>query len=108
MISRRPMTSDAHRHRLLAAMCYLWILCVVPLITNEESPYVRFHAKQGVVLALAWLVLWIVGVIPLIGWIIFFAGSIILLVINVAAIIRAWYGQEWKLPYLASYTHFVE
>lgn len=105
MISRRQGGDDQHHHRLLAATCYLWILCVVPLVTQEENSYVRFHAKQGVVLALAWLALWIIAVIPLLGWLVFLFGSIALLAINVAAIVHAWYGDEWELPYLAKFVH---
>ena len=94
---------DVDMNRALAVVAYLWIFCLVPLVAKKSSPYAQFHAKQGVVLALAWFFLWIIGIIPLLGWLIFFFGSIVLMVVNLLAIIKAWHGEEWRIPYLYDY-----
>nr|ANJ02822.1 magnetosome protein MamF [uncultured bacterium] len=36
--------------QIMAAMSYLGILALVPLVTNGRDPYVGFHARQGLVL----------------------------------------------------------
>ena len=33
----------------LAALSYLWVLCLVPLLGSKDE-FVKFHAKQGFVL----------------------------------------------------------
>src|SRR3989338_2159022 len=73
---------DVERNHVLAAVAYLWIFCLVPLLTKKDSPYAQFHAKQGVVLALAWFALWVVGIFPILGWLVFFFGSIVLVIVN--------------------------
>ena len=89
--------------RVLAVLSYLWIFFVVPLVLRPESAFIQFHAKQGIVVALAWFMLWVVGIVPLLGWLIFFVGSIVLLAVNVLAIVKAWQGEMWRIPYLHQY-----
>ena len=94
---------DIKSNRALATISYFWIFAFVPFLLRKDSPYVLFHAKQGIVLAIAWFLVWIIGIIPILGWLVFFFGSIILLVVNLMAIIKAWHGEEWKIPYLHDY-----
>lgn len=94
---------DIEQNKVMAVIAYLWIFCLIPLVAKKDSPYAQFHAKQGVVLALAWFIIWIVGIIPLLGWLVFFFGSIILLVVNLIAIIKAFNGEMWEIPYLHQY-----
>jgi len=79
---------------LMAALSYLWILSVVMLLVKKEDPYVQFHAKQGVVLFLASIVLWI---IPIIGWLLNIAVTIAIII----GFIKAYQGEEYRLPLVA-------
>jgi uncharacterized membrane protein len=101
----RPISRerDVEDNRILAVIAYLWIFCLIPLLARRDSPYAQFHAKQGVVLAIAWFLVWVVGIIPLLGWLAFFFGSLVLVVVNLMAIIKAYSGEEWKIPYLHQY-----
>ena len=47
-----PADADVRRNRLWAALSYLCVLVVLPLLFARESPYVRFHANQGLLLLL--------------------------------------------------------
>ncbi|MFA6520645.1 MAG: DUF4870 domain-containing protein [Candidatus Paceibacterota bacterium] len=41
----------------LAIVAYLWILVIVPLVANKDNdPFVKFHAKQGLILLIAWVI----------------------------------------------------
>lgn len=94
---------DIKKNRYLAVVCYFWIFAFVPFVLRKNDPYVIFHAKQGIVLALAWFLVWVVGIIPILGWLVFFFGGLTLLVVNLMAIAKAWHGEEWKIPYLYDY-----
>ena len=48
---------DIEGNTLFAVLSYLGILCLIPVFSGKESPYVRFHANQGLVLFLTTLVL---------------------------------------------------
>lgn len=55
---------DIRENKDVAAFSYIWIMSVVILVARRESPFVRFHAKQGTVLFLISIFL---PFIPLIG-----------------------------------------
>ncbi len=42
--------NDAEENKDIAALSYAWIMAPVLLISRKHSPFVHFHAKQGVVL----------------------------------------------------------
>ncbi|MFA7286086.1 MAG: DUF4870 domain-containing protein [Patescibacteria group bacterium] len=95
--------APAQADRVLAVLSYLWIFFVVPLVLRPESAFIQFHAKQGIVVALAWFMLWVIGIVPLLGWLLFPVGSLLLLAVNVLAIVKAWQGEMWRIPYLHQY-----
>ena len=44
---RRVDPREVEANKVLAAISYLGLLCLVPLFLKKSSPYVQFHAKQG-------------------------------------------------------------
>jgi len=79
---------------LMGALSYLWLLSVVMLLVKKEDPYVQFHAKQGVVLFAASLVLWI---IPVVGWLLNIAVTVAVII----GFIKALQGEKYRLPIVA-------
>ena len=94
---------DIEENKLVAAIGYLGILCLVPLLLKKDSPYAQHHGKQGLVLTIAWVLLWIGNVIPVLGQIVWFVGSIALLVLVVMGMMKAMAGEMWVMPYLGKY-----
>lgn len=101
---------DIDRNRVQALLAYLSWLVLIPLFTARESPFVRFHCNQGLVLALTELVtlavLGILGGLPLIGWIFRIAGTVIGIVCTLLAlfgIIQAIQGKAKELPLIGHF-----
>ena len=97
--------NDIQQNRVMGVLSYLGILVLIPLFAAKESPFARFHCNQGIVLALAEVVLSlaakIFGRLPLIGWIIKLVaglGGIALLVFAIMGIINAINGRAKELP----------
>ena len=93
-----PAPTQKSDDNLIAAVSYLWILSIIILLVKKDSDYVRFHARQGVVLFGISVVVGIIG-IPL--WFLFWLVSLVNLVIFVAVVIgfiKALGGQRYKLP----------
>lgn len=40
----------------VAALSYLFILFLVPLLTKKKSKFAQFHAKQGLILTICWFI----------------------------------------------------
>ena len=45
--------SDVANNKMMGILAYLGILVLIPVFAAKESPFARFHANQGLVLALA-------------------------------------------------------
>lgn len=82
---------DIEANKVMAALSYFWILCLIPLLTKKDSPFVQAHAKQGVVLFIAEIIL---TFIPVLGWFL----NLVLAVVSILAIIKAVQGEYWEIP----------
>lgn len=47
--------NDIEHNKLMAVLSYLGILVIIPIFAGGESRYVRFHANQGLVLLIFWV-----------------------------------------------------
>jgi uncharacterized membrane protein len=50
------MPSASSNRGLMIVLAYLWPLAIVPLLVEKEDPEVQWHAKHGLVLMLAELI----------------------------------------------------
>jgi len=94
---------DVQDNKLIAALSYIGILCLVPLLAKKDSKFAQEHGKQGLVLFIAVIAIMVVGWIPIIGWIVGFFGSIALLIVGLIAFIKCLMGEFWEIPYLGQY-----
>lgn len=92
------MNQDAKDNRILGALAYIFFLFVLPL-GKKDSAFCQFHAKQGIVLFIAWILVSFLGWIPFVGW----AAWVSLLVLNIMAIYKALNGEMWELPWLGDF-----
>jgi uncharacterized membrane protein len=81
-------------------LAYLGILCLIPLLTVKGSPFVQWHARQGLTLMLvgfASMFLWPLG--PL-GWLdcMLWPGMVVMAIM---AIVKAFEGLRWRIPVVA-------
>lgn len=102
-MSKEMPIKQIPQEKFLAAISYIWILCLVPIIMKNKDEFVMHHAKQGLVLFIAEIALWIIGFIPFLGWIISFFGFWLVLVLSLAGIIKTLSGEKWEIPVLGQY-----
>lgn len=100
---KKPIDKDVEDNRLIAAVGYIGILCLIPLFFKKNSKYAQFHGKQGLVLLIGWVINFLIGVFPIIGWLLALIGTIALTVLSLIGIVKALNGEYWEMPYLASY-----
>ncbi len=85
--------------RKLAFLSYILILFIIPLIIDPEDEFLKFHAKQGVILLFFFIAVYIIGgIIPFIGW--FFIWPIGIFIWIVLAILGIKNSLEGKKEYL--------
>ncbi|MDD5439310.1 MAG: hypothetical protein PHS37_03895 [Candidatus Omnitrophica bacterium] len=94
--------------KIYAVLGYLSILCFIPLLTKKDNKFALFHAKQGLVLFIGELALWIIGLVPVLGWFIGYIGLFIFGIISLVGVIQALMGAYWKIPIVADYAEKIK
>jgi uncharacterized membrane protein len=105
------VTGGGSRDTAMLVLSYLWFLSIIPLVAKKEDRDVQWHAKNGLILAIAYtaieVVFWGIGhFFPLVGcltvWVpcIVFIGYVILVVMG---IVKATSGQRLRVPMLSDY-----
>ena len=96
---------------LMIALAYLWILALVPLLVEKDDSEVQWHAKHGLVLLIAEIILgvvfFILGMVlgPLacilaIVQMFLFLG---ILVLHIVCIVKGVNGERFLIPGISQY-----
>ncbi len=93
--------SVREQDKIHLVLAYLGCLCLIPLLTVKDSEFVKWHAKQGLVINIGGgVALTILGMIPIVGLVTCLLGPA-LLVVDIMAIMKALKGERWRLPVVA-------
>jgi uncharacterized membrane protein len=94
----------------MIVLAYLWILAVVPLVAEKDDREVQWHAKHGLVLLVAEVILWIaLGIlsnIPILGCAFLFVWALAgigVLILHILCIVKGVSGQRFLVPYVSQY-----
>ncbi|MEI8360712.1 MAG: hypothetical protein WCG01_01085 [bacterium] len=79
-----------------AALSYVFILCFIPLLSNRDSEFVQFHAKQGFVLFVLDILIGLVSWFPLFGQL----AVLVLFMTSIIGIVKALNGKYWEIPFV--------
>jgi len=94
---------DIEDNKIVAAIGYIGILCLIPLLLKPKSQFAKFHGKQGLILVIGELINMLIGIIPFIGWILSFIGAVALIILSILGILKSLNGEYWEMPYLSEY-----
>lgn len=105
-----PDAKDVEENKAIAVLSYIWILWIVPFLTKKESKFAQFHAKQGLVLFVAEVVISVVvqviAVLTLgVGVVLFPLLALGSLILSIMGILNAWNGKMQDLPVVGNFAH---
>ncbi len=104
------------RNNVMIVLSYLWLLALVPLLVEKEDQEVQWHAKHGLVLTAAWIILFValtvVGMV--LGAVSAGVGSCLMgifqlvvmlgiIVIHVVCIVKGINGERFLVPGVSQY-----
>jgi len=87
---------DINQNKHAAALSYIWVLCLIPLLFKRKSKFAQFHAKQGLVLFIIEIFGFILFLLPIIGQILF----IMVIVYSIIGVKKSLDGKYWSMPLL--------
>jgi uncharacterized membrane protein len=107
-VSSAPAAAGGLTDNVAGALAYVTIIPAIIFLVMEpynRNRFIRFHAFQCIIGAVAWACLWVaLGIvvrIPFFGWLTILVWPLISLggfVIWVIVVLKAYQGQKFKLP----------
>ncbi len=106
MVSSRPINeTEILEGKIFAVLAYLSVLCVIPLVFKKNNQFVLLHGKQGLVIFVAQVALFILHIVfP--GILRF--GFFILGVLSFCGLIAVLRGKYVRLPLIAEISEKIE
>jgi len=91
--------------KIFAFLAYLLgiIGFLIVLLAKKDNKFAMYHAKQSLVLFIAWVAIWLIAWIPVLGWIIGFIGWIFLVVLWILGMINALTEKQKPLPIIGKF-----
>jgi uncharacterized membrane protein len=106
-----PPGAASPNRGLMLVLSYLWILALVPLVVEKNDPEVQWHAKHGLVLTVAEIILWVlvaiitnIPVLGMLGCVLWLLWPLII-VFRIILIVKAVNGQRLLVPGISEYAN---
>lgn len=98
---------------IMIVLSYLWLLALIPLLVEKNDPEVQWHAKNGLVLTAAEVIVWIAATIfsmmtafvhlGCAGCFLHSAILVVFLVLRIMGIVKGVSGERFIIPGLSQY-----
>ncbi|MDD5603285.1 MAG: zinc-ribbon domain-containing protein [Eubacteriales bacterium] len=106
--------SDIAQNKTMALLSYLGILVLIPIFAAPGSKFARYHANQGLILAICWIVYSIafsivrsilLAITPILGFIVSILSilNVVFVVLAVIGIMNAVQGRAKELPVIGKF-----
>ncbi|HEY9584116.1 MAG TPA: DUF4870 domain-containing protein [Candidatus Paceibacterota bacterium] len=94
------------KNTLMAALAYIGPLVIVSFIVAKDDPFVKFHIKQGLVLFVIEVIVWILGMMFYPLWSLLQLVNLATLILAIVGIVRVTQGKEMELPLVGKYSSY--
>ncbi|UCF12493.1 MAG: DUF4870 domain-containing protein [Thermoplasmatales archaeon] len=94
-------TSIGLEENIEGAFCYIlfFVTGIIFYILEKDNKFVKFHAMQAILVFLpAWIIVILLGWIPVLGWIISGLIALLTLILWLILMLKAYQGEKFKLP----------
>lgn len=100
--------TDTEQGKICAILAWFFPIGLIWFFVDEnmkKNKFAGFHVKQSLVLAIAAIIINIVGtIIPVLGWFIILpVGNLIVFIFFIIGLIRAINGEEKELPIIGKF-----
>ena len=104
--------APSSNRNVMILLSYLWLLALVPLLTEKDDKEVQWHAKHGIVLMVAELIAWtifaaVMQALGPLGCVGFLLSPVLILAqvaLHIIAVMKGINGQRLIIPGLSEFT----
>jgi uncharacterized membrane protein len=94
----------------MLVLSYLGLLAIIPYVVEKDDKEVQWHAKHGIVLLIAWAIVWAVlmvighlGVLACLAALIAPVLGLAWIIVTILCIMKAVNGQRFIIPGISQY-----
>ena len=98
--NKATVASEGKNIAVISYITIIGLIIAYVMNNDKKDAFATYHIKQSLGLAATGLALGIVGMIPILGWIINILGIIVLLYMWVMGLMTAINGKESPVPFL--------
>ena len=105
-----PPSGDQSKRTIMIILSYLGILALIPFLVEKEDREVQWHAKHGLVLFAAEVIVFIfLGIlmsIPILGcviWVLFLLVALAVFAFHIMCMIKGVNGERLTVPYISEF-----
>lgn len=96
----------AGKNVAMGVLSYLGPLVIVSYLTAKDDLFVKFHIKQGLVLLVIEVAVWIMGMMIWMLWPLLQLINLAALILAIVGIVNAAKGEEKKLPLIGDFAKY--
>lgn len=120
-MEQTPNSSQSSNRTVMLVLSYFGPLALIPLLVEKEDAEIQWHARHGLVMTGAWIVLFVAlgvlsamaAVLPAIGWMlsallscgVYPLLSLAILVLHIVAMVKAVRGERMTLPFVTDFAN---
>ena len=97
------MQAKPEHKTLMGILAYLGILIIIPFLMAKDDPFVQFHIKQGLVLVVVEVAVWVVGMAMWQLWMILQIVNLAMIVLSIVGIVNVVQNSQKELPLVGSF-----
>ncbi len=99
-----PNISSPSNHTVLAILSYLGPLVIFSYLLGKDNVFVKFHAKQGLVVFGLEVITWILGSMGMYSfWMVMNLLNLATLILSIIGIVNVLQGSQKELPLVGGF-----
>jgi uncharacterized membrane protein len=100
-------TEAGQNRTLFGVLAYLGPLVIISLLVAKNDSFVKFHIKQGLVLFVIEIIVWILSSIGWQLWMLWYLINLGTLVFSIIGIVNVVQNKQQELPFIGQFSkHF--
>lgn len=96
------VSSEEKNIAIISYITLIGLIIAFVMNNGKKAAFPTYHIKQSIGLAVTGLAIGIVGMVPILGWLVSFLGSVGLLYLWIMGLMNANNGKEKPVPWLGA------
>ena len=96
-------TPKKEQVNIMAVISYIGPLCLIPILTKEKNEFVKYHAKQGLILFVGEVAAWLIASLVPALWALVNLVNIVWLVLSIIGIVNVTKGEKKEIPVVGKF-----